>query len=111
MGWGEAAETAGGMVRGNGDNPTAPPPPKRPATKDEGEPSQTVYLREDGLLWLINRTTFHPRGYALGYDEDTGKFELYGDGSEPWKFGLGDDLEQVLFDAVARVMPCRPLSS
>lgn len=46
-----------------------------------------VDLREDGLLWLINRVVFHPRGFALGYDRDAGTFLLLGDGSEPWRFG------------------------
>lgn len=54
-------------------------------------------LRDTGLLWLINRVVFHPRGYAfaLHYDEDprtnpdaqcTG-WSLLGDGSETWTYG------------------------
>lgn len=52
-----------------------------------------VDLREDGLLWLINRTTFHPRGFALALEPD-GSFSLLGDGGEPWRFadGMEDDL-------------------
>lgn len=47
-------------------------------------------LSESGLLWLINATVFHPRGYALALNADsrgnvTGWF-LLGDGSEPWRF-------------------------
>lgn len=48
-------------------------------------------LSEYGVLWLINRTVFHPRGYALslifedGIEEPTG-WSIIGDGSEPWKF-------------------------
>ena len=52
-------------------------------------------FRDSGLLWLINTTTFHPRGYAIGFvwengaspetDEPTG-WNLYGDGTEPWVF-------------------------
>lgn len=41
-----------------------------------------VPLVESGLLWLINTTVFHPRGFALGYALDTGDFTLFGDGSE-----------------------------
>lgn len=48
-----------------------------------------VDLRRDGLLWLINRCVFHPRGYALGYDEENGSFWLLGDGHEPWQFLQG----------------------
>lgn len=47
--------------------------------------SRAVDLREDGLLWLINRTVFHPRGFALSVHPD-GKLYLEGDGSEPWVF-------------------------
>jgi len=46
-------------------------------------------LRDSGLLWLINRVVFHPRGYALalhvnsGTGEITG-WELLGAGRELW---------------------------
>jgi hypothetical protein len=44
-------------------------------------------LRESGMLWLINRVVFHPRGFALALDVDdkTGEavgWSLRGDGSE-----------------------------
>jgi hypothetical protein len=49
-------------------------------------------FRDEGLLWLINTSVFHPRGYALAFvydDEDTEfknptGWQLHGDGSEPW---------------------------
>jgi len=51
-------------------------------------------LRDSGLLWLINKVVFHPRGYALalhyeGKLPDLGKctgWSLQGDGSETWIF-------------------------
>jgi hypothetical protein len=57
-------------------------------------------LSTTGLLWLINRTVFHPRGFALAlhYPEastreeiDAGEAEctgwsLLGDGTEVWSF-------------------------
>ena len=54
------------------------------------EPRPFSELRPTGLLWLINTTVFHPRGYALAlhFDDDgnaTG-WSLMGDGSEPWVF-------------------------
>jgi hypothetical protein len=55
-------------------------------------------LRDAGLLWLINRVVFHPRGLALAImlDDDgvaTG-WKLLGDGSEVWTFnGPADDEE------------------
>lgn len=57
----------------------------------EGTP---VNLLDDGVLWLINRTVFHPRGYALAYGPETGEFTLYGDGSEAWYYrSIKDDPE------------------
>lgn len=47
-------------------------------------------LSATGLLWLINRVVFHPRGYALAITVTDGKatgWSLLGDGSEPWQFG------------------------
>jgi hypothetical protein len=45
--------------------------------------------QETGMLWLINRTVFHPRGYALTIALSDGKavgWKLVGDGSEPFAF-------------------------
>ncbi|MGW4757743.1 hypothetical protein [Streptomyces chartreusis] len=52
-------------------------------------------LRDSGLLWLINRTVFHPRGLALALafgeaGEVTG-WRLIGDGSEPMWFSPDDE--------------------
>lgn len=50
-------------------------------------------LSMSGLLWLINRTVFHPRGYALAITLDDGKavgWSLLGDGSEPWEYGIDE---------------------
>jgi hypothetical protein len=71
-----------------------------------------VDLREDGLLWLINRVVFHPRGYALavGTEDDAGKFFLLGDGSEPWSYVDTDEAratgkdEDSLFDRVRQIL-------
>lgn len=41
---------------------------------------------EDGVLWLVNATVFHPRGFALGRERDSGEFRILGDGSEPWTY-------------------------
>lgn len=63
-------------------------------------------LRTSGLLWLINRVVFHPRGYALalhfeGNDSSqlgacTG-WSLMGDGTEPWSMGpsIADDEDRL----------------
>jgi hypothetical protein len=54
-------------------------------------------LSESGLLWLINATVFHPRGFAFACSMDvrTGEvtgWDLLGDGSEPWSYaGSVDD--------------------
>lgn len=70
-------------------------------------------LRDTGLLWLINRVVFHPRGYALAlvYTDRAATggtatgWQLYGDGTEPWSMGdppaelqaLGHPTEDELF--------------
>lgn len=45
-------------------------------------------LRETGLLWLLNRVVFHPRGYAFALhfndDHECTGWSLMGDGTEPW---------------------------
>lgn len=59
-------------------------------------------LSTSGLLWLINRTVFHPRGFALGLVlGETGTatgWMLLGDGSEPWQFDDASESEK--FNAV-----------
>jgi hypothetical protein len=45
-----------------------------------------VDLVETGLLWLVNTSVFHPRGFALGYDATVRQFTLLGDGTEAWVF-------------------------
>lgn len=62
-------------------------------TLDDGIPLE--HLRSSGMLWLINRVVFHPRGFALALhvDEDgqvTG-WSISGDGTEPWNFTEIDD--------------------
>jgi YD repeat-containing protein len=62
-------------------------------------------LRASGLLWLINASVFHPRGYALAFRyTDDGRlagWHLLGDGTEPWVFEDGPDIDE-RFAAVAR---------
>ena len=47
-------------------------------------------LRTSGLLWLINRVVFHPRGFAVAlHVTDAGEvvgWQLLGDGGEVWSF-------------------------
>jgi hypothetical protein len=71
---------------------------------DDGRDWRTIDIVNDGVLWLVNRTVFHPRGYALAFDPESGEFGIYGDGSEPWRFEIDDDVEQTRFDAVRRLM-------
>lgn len=74
-----------------------------------------VDLLDDGVLWAINRSTFHPRGFALGVNPEDGSMVLTGDGSEVFVFE--PDLEDEKFAcfesllAKARqvnVMPSKP---
>jgi hypothetical protein len=71
----------------------------RPATDEPAPPvsgSATGFrpwedLRSSGLLWLINRVVFHPRGWALSLMRSRSSGEirgwrLLGDGREVWRF-------------------------
>jgi len=66
-------------------------------------------LRATGLLWLINRVVFHPRGWALAlhfadggeggaYKDCTG-WSLMGDGTEPWSMGDPSPEDQAKYGA------------
>lgn len=65
-------------------------------------------LRSTGLLWLINTSVLHPRGYALAlhYDDDGNAvgWSLLGDGTEAYQF---DDDKRVdeCFNAIKELMP------
>lgn len=69
------------------------------------EGARKVDLRDDSLLWLINRSVFHPRGYALGYDPDTGDFFLTGTGTQPWTFGGDGSQETHHLEKIKALMP------
>jgi hypothetical protein len=58
--------------------------------------SVPVDLQADGVLWMINKAVFHPRGFALAIDQH-GLLSLMGDGSEPWTYE--HDLEDAKFAA------------
>lgn len=69
-------------------------------------------LRSSGLLWLINATVFHPRGFALAFvmDDDAQPigWRLVGDGREPWRFETNmDDLVNELFRAAEATLKVR----
>jgi hypothetical protein len=73
-------------------------------------------LQSTGLLWLINRVVFHPRGFALGMVPEGnepgapyGGWVLLGDGSEPWTFADNDGgpTEDELFAKVQEVLAPR----
>lgn len=68
-------------------------------------------MRDEGLLWHINRVCFHPHGYALAFDfdDETGEllgWQMLGDGSEVWTFTNEADDEE--FAKVQRYFAPRP---
>lgn len=86
----------------------ASPPPAATDTDPgrlfaEGRPF--AELRDHGLLWLINRTVFHPRGYALAlHVRDDGAvtgWSLLGPGSEPWVYAEEIDEDEAFRAAEA----------
>lgn len=66
-------------------DPTAVLPP------DAGQPHPWADLRTSGLLWLINRTAFHPRGVALAVHTDKR-------GASGWSLMANEDREPYTFD-------------
>lgn len=73
-------------------------PTRTDRTTTESHPFKE--LGDTGLLWLINKVVFHPRGYAFALDyeykgapEPLG-WSLHGDGTEPWVFASGIDDEK-----------------
>lgn len=64
--------------------------PRRPWEDVSPRPFST--LRPTGLLWLINTSVFHPRGFALALHyphldaAEPDGWVLNGDGCEPWLF-------------------------
>ena len=61
-----------------------------------------VDLINDGLLWLINVTVFHPRGFALAVNrrgEHEHWFSLQGRGVEPFVMP-GDEIDDLRFSQV-----------
>lgn len=66
-------------------------------TADPAAPARPlIQLKEHGLLWLINKAVFHPRGFALVLHVDRNGngigWSLEGDGTEAWK--MGDDIDE-----------------
>lgn len=61
-------------------SPAPDPPLARPFSE----------FAETGLLWLVNTSVFHPRGYALAFHKDDAGdvvgWSLLGDGTERWAF-------------------------
>lgn len=70
--------------------------PTPPANTEPERPLLAISeFRPSGILWAINRTIFHPRGYALALTRsdndnpdngDFDRFTILGDGSEVWAF-------------------------
>jgi hypothetical protein len=50
-----------------------------------------VDLHDDGILWLINKSIFHGRGFALGHVPGTSDFVLLGDGTETWRYATPEE--------------------
>lgn len=69
-------------------------------------------LLSTGLLWLINATCLHPRGYALalniGPDGKVTGWQMLGDSSEPWRFACDDETQAVVDERFASVKALLP---
>jgi hypothetical protein len=63
--------------------------------------SISVDIKDDAILWMVNRSVFHPRGYALGqidHDDGSVEFVLLGNGTEVWSMP-NDSVEDEKFNA------------
>lgn len=73
-------------------------------------------LSTSGLLWLINRAVFHPRGLALGLEyaagdpEPRGWMLLAAAPGEPFTFGLPDGVENAQYAAAEELIAATKLA-
>lgn len=76
--------------------------PTRTTIADTDTLHEFEELRELGILYLINKCVFHPRGFALAlsYDinGDLAGWQILGDGTEAWS--MSEELDNTLFPAV-----------
>lgn len=95
--------------------------PEELAASETDEVSEQIQrpfseLRDSGLLWLINTSLLHPRGYALAlhFDGDgdnlgacTG-WSILGDGLERWNFTETPEMETALDDIFLKIRELLP---
>src|SRR6266540_984695 len=94
----ETIEFLNAVKRGDFDGLFASPPVHTSASAAAPAPARGparpfIDLSHSGLLWLINRVVFHPRGFALSLDirgDVATGWLLQGDGTEPVSFTQGD---------------------
>lgn len=70
-----------------------------------------IELSTSGLLWLINATVFHPRGWALALHKRGGEitgWHLQGDGREVWTFEGNRDHH---FEAAQATLTPKPIGT
>lgn len=63
------------------------------------DPFDAAGFMSHGLLYMVNKVVFHPRGYALAINPDDNTFQLLGNGDEPWTFELSSELENERWNA------------
>lgn len=78
----------------------------------DNPPRPFAELSNAGVLWAINRTLFHPRGYALAlcHDGDGGVigWRVLGDGTEPWVYQSSVDEDRRFADFESTLRALRP---
>jgi len=81
--------------------PASVPAPERAAYSFE-------QLADTGVLWMLNRVLFHPRGFALALDSADGESEPRGWSvdafTEPVTFGLPEGMESERLAAFERLL-------
>lgn len=79
----------------------------------DGDPGRPfAELIDAGLLWLINRTALHPRGFALAIhldeDDKAAGWSIKGDGTEPWAFLMDAEEDDCFRRLEATLAALRP---
>ena len=77
---------------------------------DQPDQQPEIHPWEDlgptGLLWLINTSVFHPRGYALAVTAEG--FQILGDGTERWAFAETPGMVSMLDERFLNVRELLP---
>lgn len=102
--WEDVSEPSGYPLWQNRRDPTVFSNDAGKTTFEVGDkpiknPHRQVDVLTDGLIWCLNRSVLHPRGFAIGTDEERRLF-MYGSGEGVWRYEDLEDEKREAFDAM-----------